>query len=80
MRYTVSWDTSALMELADIWNRAADQQAVTDAADQVDRELAFSPENKGVPFYGDLLLVAAPLQVVYKVDRAKRLVTILQVW
>jgi plasmid stabilization system protein ParE len=80
MRYSVAWDDSALEDLADLWTQAADRQAVRDAANRVDGELAFSPETRGVDFYGDRLLVEPPLQVVYKVVPADRKVIILQVW
>jgi hypothetical protein len=80
MRYTVAWEDPALDQLATIWTQAADRQAVRDAADQVDRELAYSPETKGTDFYGDRLIVIGPLQVVFKVDTARREVTVLQVW
>jgi hypothetical protein len=46
----------------------------------VDHELAYSPETKGVDFYGDRLLVAAPLHVVYTIDSAQREVTVMRVW
>jgi len=36
MRYTVGWLSSAINELATIWNNAADRQAVSRAADEIE--------------------------------------------
>src|SRR5262249_10300868 len=80
MRYTVVWTDAALNELADIWMRAADPDRIRDASNRVDRELAFSPETKGVDFYGDRRLVEPPLQVGYTADAAWREVTVQRVW
>jgi hypothetical protein len=80
MRYTVEWTDAALNELAAIWMRAADPEVIREGSNRVDRELAYSPETKGVDFYGDRLLVEAPLHVVYTIDPAKRQVTVQRVW
>lgn len=80
MRYDVKWDDDALDKLADLWMRASDRDAIRDAANQVDRELAWSPETKGNDFYGDRLLVISPLQVSYSIDPARGRVTVLDVW
>lgn len=80
MHYTVTWHPQAQDELARIWLEAVDRQAVTDAANEIDRQLTTSPEAKGVEFYGDRLFVAAPLAVTFMVSSDDCLVQILQVW
>jgi len=80
MRYTVQWRRTAEAALADIWLCATDRQAVTRATHEVDRELAMSPETKGLDFYGDRLLLIAPLHVVFRVEPDDRRVTVLNVW
>ena len=80
MRFTVTWHGSALAELADIWMRASDRQAVNDATLAIDRALAHDPETKGEEYYGDRLLVAVPLAVTYTVRRDDRIAEVLQVW
>jgi hypothetical protein len=45
MRYTVIWSPETESELASIWMRASDQQAVSDAANSIDRQLRNSPES-----------------------------------
>ena len=80
MRYTVTWDPSAEAELMAIWLGAPDRQAVTDAANEIDRLLANDPQLKGQPFYGDRILVASPLAVTFSVSPDDRRVRVLQVW
>jgi hypothetical protein len=43
MRYTVTWRETALQQLARVWMRAADKEAVNRAAELIDRELAVDP-------------------------------------
>jgi hypothetical protein len=38
---------SALDDLAELWMRASDRQAVTNAADIIDAELRVDPDKKG---------------------------------
>jgi hypothetical protein len=46
----------------------------------VDRLLAEDPQTKGEEFYGDRLLVVAPLAITFSVNEADRIVQVLQVW
>jgi hypothetical protein len=65
--------------LADIWIQAADRQAVTDAADRIDRALARDADRKGQVFHGRRVLVDAPLAVTFAVSVDDCLVTVSQV-
>ena len=71
--YTVVWHEDALADLARLWTAAQDRQAITDAVLRVDRVLRNDPKSKGVDFYGDRLLIAAPLAVVYAIREHDRL-------
>lgn len=80
MKYTVTWLPPALSELARLWNQASDRQAVTDAANDIDRELSVDPDQKGRTFGRHRIFRAPPLVVVFEVIPDDRLVRILQVY
>lgn len=80
MRFTVTWHPSAQNEPIQIWLSALDRQAVTTAVARIDRALAVDPDQKGLPFFGERILVAAPLAVTFTVSPDDRLVQVLQVW
>jgi len=80
MRYTVIWTPDALDQLADVWLRATNRNAVTRAAYQIDQILRDDPDSKGVDFYGDRLLVVTPLQVIFVTRPDDRLAEVQQVW
>lgn len=80
MRYTVVWDPRPTQDLADIWTRAPDRQAVADAADEIDRVLRGAPLSVGAAHGDDRRLTVSPLEVIYTVSPGDRLVTILHVW
>jgi hypothetical protein len=46
-RYTVVWHNTAWDELARLWLASSDKQAMTDAANETDRQLAVDPDTKG---------------------------------
>lgn len=79
-RYTVVWHTDAQDQLATIWIQASDQNAVTLAADTIDRELADGPATKGRPV-GDRLrcLRESPLEVLFEVVEMDRLARVVGV-
>jgi hypothetical protein len=52
MHYTVVWEEDALDDLAQIWMQSANRNSVNAASNQVDKELAYSPETKGTYFCG----------------------------
>ncbi len=68
MRYAVSWGSTAIDDLADIWNNAPDQQAVADAADEIERLLRRSPLSSGIPSGPFHRLTISPLDVLYEVS------------
>ena len=47
MIYTVVWTQTAVNALADIWNQAADRQAVARASNWIDRQLRTDARRKG---------------------------------
>ncbi len=79
-RYTVVWHPAARDRLARLWLVSNDRQAVTNAADEIDRELAVDPVKKGSLVRNQLrILCVLPLRVLYRVSEPDRLVTILAV-
>jgi hypothetical protein len=67
MTYTVSWSAKALAKLAHIWNEAADRQAVTEAADEIDAALRLSPFDVGESREASRrILFVGPLAIYYK--------------
>jgi hypothetical protein len=53
---------------------------VTRAAERAELLLANDPLACGTEFYGDLLLTAAPLHIVYTVQSQARTVTVKMIW
>jgi len=80
MTYTVVWTPSAEDELAEIWNQAADQQAVADASNRIDRLLRRNPLDLIEPVHEGLFsFVAEPLAILLEVEPDDRLVRVVQV-
>jgi hypothetical protein len=65
--------------LAEIWMQTADPQAVTSAANQIDRILRDFPE-QGDAFGPDWRLVREPLVVYYTISPMDRLVRVTSVF
>ncbi len=81
MRYTVTWHPDAEDELADLWMRSADRQAVTDAARRLDQLLGNDPQSVGESRRGiSRIAFDDPLGIVFDLLEDDRLVTVLQVW
>ncbi len=80
MKYTVTWMPVAGNELARLYNQSLDRQAVTDAANLIDRELKIDPEHKSRVFGGMHFFRAPPLVVAFEVIPDDRLVRVLQVY
>ncbi len=81
MRYTVLWRPSAEQDLAEIWMKAADRQAVASAADRIDRLLAQDPVSQGESRSGDIrVLLVEPLGVYFDVEADDRRVWVFAVW
>ena len=77
MKWTVSYQPYAADELAAVWLDAADRQAVTDAANLIERELGNDPLNAGESRGGNSrVLCEAPLAVFFDVSEQDRAVTV----
>jgi hypothetical protein len=70
VRYTVRWTRKArLHQLAQVWLDAPDRNAVTAAANEVDRLLASDPAGQGESRAAGLrVLIVEPLMVGYSID------------
>jgi hypothetical protein len=79
MRYTVTYLPAAEAELMRIWLRASDQQAVTSAANTIDRLLGRFPEQQGEEVDEGRRLIVEPLAVTFQVIPDDCLVRVLQV-
>jgi hypothetical protein len=80
IRFTVVWPQSALDELADIWIASRDRDAVTKAANQIDRELADNPLAKGLALMEGLRsFYREPLRILFAIREDDRIVEILKV-
>jgi hypothetical protein len=79
MRFTVVMETPAKNQLARIWVRATDKQAVTDASNRIDRELANDAHRKGIPLGIFRRYADDPLEVLYHVDPGDCMVRIIPV-
>lgn len=81
MRYTVAWTEKATSQLAEIWLKAIDRDAVTAASHQIDRALAEEPldeRHEIVSRFGTVVRV--PVGVDFGVDEQNRLVIVVAVW
>ncbi len=79
-RFTVVWDESARDELANLWMAAPDRNAVTQASNAIDAELAEDPDRKGAPLSEGLRgLSIPPLRVVFLTRKDDRIVEVLRV-
>ncbi len=79
-RYTVVWKYSAQIELARLWLAAADRQAMTSAANDIDTELGRDATTKGVFADASLReLSVPPLRVLFNISEPDRLVTVTNV-
>jgi hypothetical protein len=79
MKYTVGMSQMALNQLARIWNRATDQQAVADASNRIERELANDAHTKGNS-HGVLRTYRDdPLEYLFQVDPGDCMVRVFRV-
>lgn len=67
MPFTVVWLPAAQDALAELWVRSVDRQAITDAADRIDRALRLTPDSVGRPQPGYRVYADPPLVVAYQV-------------
>ncbi len=76
-RFTVVWYPFPEDELLRLWLAATDRQAITDAANEIDRQLATAPDTIGNAVRDDLReLVVNPLRVLYQISEPDRLVKV----
>jgi hypothetical protein len=69
MKFTVASTPLADLQLADIWLRASDPQAVSDASDRIDALLRTSADRVGqVRSDGRWVIVEIPLTVTYELS------------
>lgn len=81
MTHTVLWRPTAERKLAEIWTDAADRQAVTSAADEIDALLKSQPSEIGESRVANTrILTVAPLSVYYDVFEQDCLVAVWAVW
>jgi hypothetical protein len=80
MRFTVVWSLIAEDQLTELWLNATDRNAVTVAQHQVDQTLRVDPDLQGNPFFGDRILVVAPLTVVFSINVLDMQVVVEMVW
>ena len=79
-RYTVVWVESAQSELASIWLSASNRNAVTVAADEIDRVLATDATDQGVNVSEGLrALFVQPLRVLFTASDEDRIAEVLRV-
>jgi hypothetical protein len=64
-RYRVTWGPEAGDDLADLWTAVPNRQAVTDAADEIDRLLASDPLGFGSAVAEGLRKLSVPTLTVY---------------
>ena len=80
MKYSVTSTPFADHQLAQIWLRAADPQAVTSASDRIEAMLRNDPDQIGrVRSDGRRAIVLPPLTVTFEVSIDDRRVTIVSV-
>jgi hypothetical protein len=81
VRYTVLWKPEAERRLAELWLNAVDRNAVTQAANEIDRRLQTNPDQEGESRSdGRRLLLVNPLAVLFEVVPDDRIVYGLTVW
>ncbi len=79
MKYTVVMNKTAVNQLAHIWNRATDQQAVADASNRIESALANDAHTKGNPRGIFRTYRDDPLEYLFHVDPGDCMVRIMQV-
>ncbi len=81
MKYTVIWRATAEEELADLWLKAEDRNAMAEMADRMDNLLRRDAHELGESrSEGVRILVIPPLGVEFEVQEADRMVYVLSIW
>jgi plasmid stabilization system protein ParE len=81
MKYTVVWTPTAEQDLAAIWMKAGNRDAVTGASSTIDALLERDPVSQGKSRYDTVrVMFEPPLGVDFDVSEDDRLVYVLAVW
>ena len=81
MKYRVLWLPTAEDELADIWLRATNHAAITEAAQSIDRRLAAGGPDEGESRTDALrILFASPLAATFEMGEDNLEVFVVHVW
>ena len=81
MKYDVVWVGTAERRLTEIWLASRFRSVVTQAAQAIDQELAIRPLDVGESRdFGQRILLAMPLGVIYQLHSERRIVRVLRVW
>jgi len=79
-RYTVVWHQDAHDELARLWLESRDREAVTLAADAIDRRLSSDALTQGITVPDNLRqLTIPPLRVLFAVSEPDRMEKVLDI-
>ena len=77
MSYAVTWEPGAEQELTSVWMNTPDPDAVTAAANEVERLLKYAPNDVGESRSGSVRVIfEPPLVVYYEVNDAARTVAV----
>jgi hypothetical protein len=77
--YTVTWLPSAIDELTELWIQASDRQAVSVAANRIDRRLRIDAHVQGAEHQDVRILNEPPLMVTFAVYPDDCLAEVIQV-
>ncbi len=81
MSFHVSWEPSAEQLLAAIWTSDPTPQAVTDAANRIDRRLERDPVTLGESRPGSVrIYFDFPLGIYFRVNEQQQTVSVYHVW
>ena len=81
MKYTVVWIAEAERKLAAIWGNVTDREAIANAANFLDRQLARNPADVGESRPdGRRIAYCLPLGIRFRILEEDRLVKVLTVW
>ncbi len=81
MKWTATYKPSAEQELAALWINAPVRQAVTEAANRIDRLLQSDPHNLGESREGAVRIhFERPLAIQFEIHDQDCLVEVLKVW
>jgi hypothetical protein len=67
------WQSSALSQLANLWTQAADQQAIADASNRIDRVLGNQPIQVGTRLGRFFTYSDSPSAVPYHLEPRDRM-------